>query len=391
MSLQPNYYKALLSVFVILYSFTSISQKDFRNGYIITNQNDTINGQIEYQSFYNNSTSCIFRKNGKTKTYLPKELFGYGFKDYKFYKSGILEGKFVEFLVEGKISLFRYENSYIVQKDDEIFELIGRNNGSENNKNKWKGIITYITSDCEIISRTSISKLAYTEKGLKKVIIEYNNCKGENIKVFKYNEKWIAFKLGGIVGVNYSKLKAAEIPLSKNYLSENYNSIDPKFGLSFYFTSPAFTDKIGIEIQPSFFNSYYYSYKEINGPNTELYDSYMNIQTISIPFAVRYNILNGEYNIFTNIGVNVDYYLSSSNSYISEIQTQNVVNRFTGENDFKLNENNYGLIMGIGFIQQKFLKSGLFLGYVYTPHITQETGLRLNVSSLSLNLIIYTK
>lgn len=396
MSIRPNLYKAIFFVAVILYSFSGHSQIDFRDGYVVTHKNDTIKGQIAYQSFYNNSNTCIFKKDDQITYFLPSELEGYGITDYKFFTSGIVKGQFVEFLVQGEISLFRHVNRYIVKKDDDIHYLKREVLESKNikNSNKWKGVITYLVSDCESINKASISKLSYTEKSLKKIIIKYNNCISEKPQIYKQNKKSIDFTFGASVGVNYSTINAVEIPLSKKYLSENRTSINPKIGLGLYVTSPVFTDKFGIEILLNYSYSSYYSYSsftETISAYSEIYDSFIDMQTLSIPFAIRYNLLNGNYNLYTTVGVNLDYNLTKSNSYISESRSGNTVSRYIGENDFQINDSNLGLFIGVGLVQNKSLKSGFFLDYTYTPQINKEVDLRLSVSKLSLSFIIYKK
>ena len=71
------------------------SYYDFKNGYIITANQDTIYGYVNNNSYYDNSQFCEFKtsKNDSVIKYTPKELFGYRFIDGKFYISKKLRKK----------------------------------------------------------------------------------------------------------------------------------------------------------------------------------------------------------------------------------------------------------------------------------------------------------
>ena len=96
------------------------AQVNPQKGYVITNDNDTIYGTIDYRSEKKCANECSFLPDGGTeyKTYLPGEICGYRFADNGvFYvtKTFTVEGKektfFAEFLLQGGVSLFRYEEA----------------------------------------------------------------------------------------------------------------------------------------------------------------------------------------------------------------------------------------------------------------------------------------
>ena len=94
------------------------AQSDYRPGFIITNEGDSIAGQIDYRATAKNLNSCLFKSNsGQVVEYFPDQLKGYGFVDDKNYTSEIEDGFFVEKLVEGSMSLYRMDQIYLVRKD----------------------------------------------------------------------------------------------------------------------------------------------------------------------------------------------------------------------------------------------------------------------------------
>ena len=96
------------------------AQVNPQQGYVITNQNDTIYGTIDYLSDTKCANECRFMTNGETtyKTYLPGEISAYRFADNGvFYvtKTFTIEGEqktfFAEYLLQGGVSLFHHREA----------------------------------------------------------------------------------------------------------------------------------------------------------------------------------------------------------------------------------------------------------------------------------------
>ncbi len=86
-------------------------------GYVITNDNDTIYGTIDYLSGEKNATVCRFRRDGEPTfhQYSPDDLQGFAFMDGSVYyvsRTFPLNGGevriFAEYLLKGGVSLYRY-------------------------------------------------------------------------------------------------------------------------------------------------------------------------------------------------------------------------------------------------------------------------------------------
>ena len=94
------------------------AQLNPKPGFIITNQNDTIYGTIDYLSDKKCAQECLFQANGENayKTYQPGDISGYRFTDdgvfyvtKTFNIDGAQKTFFAEYLLQGGVSLFRYE------------------------------------------------------------------------------------------------------------------------------------------------------------------------------------------------------------------------------------------------------------------------------------------
>ena len=85
------------------------AQRDFRKGYIITNQQDTIYGWIDYRGDVRNAKVCLFRKTetDPSMDYMPLDIAAYRFINSKYYVSRDVGDEyapkqvFLEYLVNG--------------------------------------------------------------------------------------------------------------------------------------------------------------------------------------------------------------------------------------------------------------------------------------------------
>ena len=113
------------------------AQTNPQSGYVITLQNDTINGIIDYRTDTKNAHSCMFLADGDSTIteYKPQDIKGYRIKDngaYYVTKTFPVEGVektfFAEFLLSGSVSLYRHrENNtdyfYLVDQNGKIATL----------------------------------------------------------------------------------------------------------------------------------------------------------------------------------------------------------------------------------------------------------------------------
>ena len=167
--------KILFLLYLVILAFVECNALDFKKGYVITLNNDTIYGEIANNNYYEHSIICTFKdpKKLETTTYFPNQLIGYRFVDGKYYISkrimvdSIHTSYFMEYLINGNLSLFLRQdkgliNRFYVEKDTSgIRELIYNNeiihkvdsitheSGSfEVKKKKYIGLLSYLTYDC---------------------------------------------------------------------------------------------------------------------------------------------------------------------------------------------------------------------------------------------------
>lgn len=93
------------------------AQVNPKEGYVITNEGDTVRGTINYLKDEENAKACQFRKAGEStyKTLTPSDISGYRLAEEDiYYVSRVLKTEnveqrlFAEFLIQGGVSLYRY-------------------------------------------------------------------------------------------------------------------------------------------------------------------------------------------------------------------------------------------------------------------------------------------
>ena len=121
--------KRVILLFSVLLSVIAFAGENPEHGYIITNQNDTIFGMIDYRSNANNVKICNFKSEGSDKysMYKPFEIVGYyvtSKNNYYISKSLEYKGKnynvFAEYMMKGAMNVYRVAG--ITKNDVYFFE-----------------------------------------------------------------------------------------------------------------------------------------------------------------------------------------------------------------------------------------------------------------------------
>lgn len=124
--------KLLLASIFLLSTIEIYSQPGFKEAYIITNESDTVHGKGWMQP---NNAFCYFKTDGTKRKvkYLPGEISAFRFLNGYYFVSKEIPGGsgttkmwFLEFLVDGKIDLYRIgsPSRFFLEKDgDTLLEL----------------------------------------------------------------------------------------------------------------------------------------------------------------------------------------------------------------------------------------------------------------------------
>lgn len=184
--------KLLTLALLLGFSIVSSGQSNFTKGFVITNQKDTLYGQIDYRTEGVNNKICRYRtqENAKIKEYLPGEIIGFKFTDKgKYYVSktvvldGISQTLFLEFLLQGTINLYSSEvgrERYYFQKQDSAMIIMTQDppkivdNYLITDK-AYMGIATFLFQDCSQ-ALDLVSNLQFERLSLINITRTYHKC-----------------------------------------------------------------------------------------------------------------------------------------------------------------------------------------------------------------------
>lgn len=256
-----------LSTLIILLLFGQLyGQKNYLPGYIISNENDTTYGLIEYgvsRTF--NHNICRFKNDEENKPneYLPGEIKAYRFSDNRYYiskempvKDSVKEVVFVEILVDGIVNLYYYvedfegiyyiekENGEISQLSNESKRIMKEGKEYETNSMKHVGVLLYTFSDCnELYSDINNTSLDHKSLiNLSKKYHEYTCKTGEECIVYEKPKKFI-WDLGVYYGYNISRFDLNKWAFGYSLSSDFKISYSSSFGLYFEFSPPFWDSK----------------------------------------------------------------------------------------------------------------------------------------------------
>lgn len=182
--------KTALFLIALCWTTAAAGQSSYRNGHLIKLNGDTVNGYIRYGQKGSVPAPCYFKIKSKdsAKAYPPQSLRGFRLNGDRYYISrsiGKSEDVFLEILVSGKTSLYKFGKIYFIEKGpNSFFELSEGLEVSvvegEQRKKKSRNFIrmlNILTADCPEVSK-KVSTIKLKDKPLIRTVSSYNTCMG---------------------------------------------------------------------------------------------------------------------------------------------------------------------------------------------------------------------
>lgn len=199
------------------------AQTDFRPGYIISTNGDTLFGQIDYRGDLLMSRLCKFKDGDTIKEYSPNDIKAFRFIESKYYVSKEINATifFLEYLIKGKVNIYYMRDNegdhYYLDKEDVSLIEIPYEEGIKYvddkpvyfETKKHIGLLNYYMQDApEFQSRIQTIKKP-DHQNLIKLAEEYHNavCEGEKCIIY---EKSIPF-IKILPEILYGKIKYTNV------------------------------------------------------------------------------------------------------------------------------------------------------------------------------------
>lgn len=401
-----NSLKFYLLIFLIFTALLNgMSQTDFREGYYITLENDTVFGLVDYRGEAKNSQVCIFKKEELSVPikFEPTEIQGYRFIDGKFYISNQIntgnEEKtvFLEFLVNGITNLYFYRdiNNYMYFIEDKNGKLLLLSNEIitsnvegkgevQRNSNKYIGVLKATFADCKEI-QPQLDNVSLGHKSLINITKSYHNyvCDTEECIVYEKKVPSAKIRFAPVL-----KTGVANLRFSKGIFS-NY-SFEPEiyFGAGILMSTifPQINEKLSFEAELDF-NMYNFhgSYQVKNGSIIEYYDAYLDLKSLQPIISVKYTFPTGKIKPTVAIGGFADIFAGINQKVVTVKQHTDTVYTFESYEETPLTNAVFGGFVQLGCnyeLDEHTFFTNLRLSY----STNQNQGIKNIIQSVNLNI-----
>jgi len=249
-------------IFLSIYVNTAFSQEEYRPGFIISNEGDTIRGILKFATDINHQNAVTYRKDlsGEDQTFLPHQLMGFGYSNGRSFEtiqsSGDSTHYFAKRLVDGKIALLmKYvgkssESSFHLYRQDtslrvdiqpvqkKQIEKEGRNYTL--NDNKYIGLLAIITESS--VNDINLRKVNNSQRSLTKFIANYNSRydNSYSTSVYKEESKYRYDICAGIAPFNGTDYSSYRITLFRDKDFLESRRVTRRIGLTYtYWEDPS--------------------------------------------------------------------------------------------------------------------------------------------------------
>ena len=396
----------LIIIAFLLFAVSNVwAQRDYRRGYIITNQQDTIYGWIDYRGDTRNAKICSFKEteNGQITEYNPFDIAAYRYMDNKFYVSknvGSVDAPkpvFLEYLVNGMANLYYYRdentnNHYYIEKGNHFLELKIDENEIEIDGKKYvrkmKSYVGLLKATLNVwemseqIDRAQLEHFSLID--IAKNYHDYTCTDGSECIVYEKKKPLMALRIAPVAGIDLSTLKF----LDRDFEKYNFDkSINFTIGVNLNFSMPRLNEKLFLQMQVMYTNYYFFDAYENLRSST---DVHIRSNVLQMGLAVKYEYPKGKWRptlaaggaaIWLPDGLitkNTDNYF-----YVEGIRS------FTEKKDFPTKfMYGFGVTPGVHYCLTK--KRIIFIQMQYMQCYQQEYGFSANIiRSFGLSAGIY--
>ncbi len=301
--------KFLISVSLVFITAGAFGQFNYKKGYVISAENDTLFGLIRDAGGSRNSEICYFKTDKKSKVvkYRPEDIKAYRFIGDKYYYSHALFFKneyrhvFMDVLLEGSVNLYYYwrnkETAYYIEKDKgNVIGLINRElpeaqySGSLYNVlNKVAYVEVYKDSLYSVFKESTevqnrIDEVEYNHKAIIAITKDYisETCSIGNCISYVKELSVLKESLGVFSGLHVSRINFWDKDIKSGIL------LSMPVGISYNFPLPRINDRVSFQIE-LISNNFDYNKSEIDMPLPEE-EIHIKANTIGIPLLFKYKL-----------------------------------------------------------------------------------------------------
>ena len=397
------------------------SQSDYRSGYIITNNSDTIFGLINYNGNKANAKVCQFKKDAKTDVvpYQPHMLQAFRFIDGKCFVSKSLDTTsykkiFLEYLINATVDIYYYRDGsgehYLLDSGDtKLMELrngdiemyVGNDRFVRKDKS-YIGVLKLAFSKSPTISK-KVENISLNHQSLINVAKKYHDevCSNESCIVYEKSLPKVIFSWGPVITFNnFHIINHGDGSYRASYLNPSrFSAVNyPSFGLFARKNVPYVSEHFFLSLEATYgrrtistvneFYAYYYDMNMVETFTFNHYDIKYTQSSLNTILEFRYEMSVKKIKPVFHAGWFTELALSEKYSAKYKSTTQGDVPFMQG----KISENsfsklNYGPVIGLGGVFRILEKEILVdLNYCTGINILNKYDNQLSMHNFMLSL-----
>ena len=304
--------KRIWSILILLFMYIGCmqAQRDYRRGYIITNQQDTIYGWIDYRGDTRNAKICSFRETetGSATDYTPSDIAAYRFIDSKYYVSKNIGSDdahhqfFLEYLVNGMVKLYYYRDDdnndqYFIEKDGHLLELKTEQKEEvvegairKTTKKSYIGTLKATLNVWEMNKQIDHARLDHSSLiDIAKDYHHYVCTDGSECIVYEKKKPLIAVRIAPVMGADLSMFKLMDRDVEKYNLNPSTNLT---IGVNLNFSMPRINEKLFLQIQAMYTKYYFFDAYKIGNYAT---DVHVHSNVLQMGLGIKYEYPKGKW------------------------------------------------------------------------------------------------
>jgi hypothetical protein len=315
----------------------SYSQSDFRKGFIVNQDQDTTHGLIKYKEGNTSYRSCEFKETNSQNTiiYKPGDIIGYGYLNDKYFQSKKIESSeqnselvLLEVLVGGKVTLYKFENIFYLEKAEQgllkltnkVESIIDGERVTSQSKS-YLGVLNLYLSDSPAMSQAKIFGTTFNEKSLTDLVAAYNKSMNSSTFIYKLNKPWVHARFGLSGGLINSLIVLESSNDVFDHLGpfKKYNS--PIAGATFEILSPRINEKLSFRTDFLFSKSKYdsYNFNTLGGKTTKNYVT-IEMTHLKVPIGLKYTFNGKNLSTFINAGLSETITINSKSLWKQTVE-----------------------------------------------------------------------
>jgi len=311
--------RTLLAGICLAFSVSLFAQGDFKPGYIINLEQDTIYGQIKSNSESRNARTCVFRtsEDGEESRFQPGEISAYRITGGKYYVSATVEEDgvdsqvFLEYLVNGMADLY-----YLRGDNSETYYI--RKEGEEALAISDIRLLKAAFSDCFEI-QSSLDQASLNHKSLVDMTLKYHDYVSDGEVSINYSKQAsrLRMQVGPVVGYSMNMFSFQGNELLESF--EYGSSQAPVFGFVFELEWDRLGQNLSFQLGAEYSQHGLQAYTE--APGTEYYIDYysydvqMESSLLTIMLGTKYTFPGSRIRPFIGGGLMFSKFINPDFSY----------------------------------------------------------------------------